>query len=131
MIMPTLEQLPQGINMSQLPELVKANPKYTKMLTGLGQIDAFVKKVVEETVANNADPAAYYIKTELINMAYSLQLFNIERQATVGYMWTLENLLMECQAKVVQSDIETITKRMIRKFGDTNLQTGDSVNWLT
>lgn len=129
--MSTLEKHPQGINMNQLPELMKANPRYTRMLTGLREIDAFIKKVVEETVANHADPSIYHIKTELHDMTmYSIQLFNSERQAIVGHAWILTDLLAECQAKVISSDVENTTKRMLSKFGEANLTPGEEIHWL-
>ena len=128
--MSLLEQLPQGINMNQLPELVKANPRHTRLLTGLREIDAFIKKVVEDTISNMADISTYYIKTELNQAMYNLMLYNSERQAIVAYSWMLDTLLAECQAKVVQPDVETITKRMIQEFGKSDLQTGDKINWL-
>lgn len=125
-----LNHLPQGINMNQLPEIIKANPTYARMLTGLGQIDIFIKKVVEDTVGNYADPSIYFIKTELNALSYTLKLYNSERRATVCYQWPLETLLAECQAKVIQSDVESITKRIIAKFGEQEINAGED-NWLT
>lgn len=124
-----LEQINKAVNMNQVPELIKSNPKYAKIFLGLGQIDIFVKGVVEDTVANITDVSSYYIKTEIDGVYYSLQLFNKERNATVGYKWTIDSLLLECQTKVITNDIETITKRMIQRFGNKDIST-DAINWL-
>ena len=121
---------PDTINLNQLSELARTNPKYAKMFTGLAQIDNYIKKFVKDIVCNQADPSIYYIKTELMAQCYTLYLFNTERQATVGVSWPLVDFLMKCENKSIELDINVKVKKMIAKFGESGLSTGDKINWI-
>lgn len=119
-----------GINLNQLEQLAKQNPKYTQMFAGLAKIDNTIKKFVEDIVCNQVDPSAYYIKTELMSQCYNLYLFNSERQATVGVSWPLIDFLQKCENKTIEYEINTKVIQMINKFGKSNLDTGDKINWI-
>lgn len=121
---------PDTLNLNQLSELARTNPKYAKMFAGLAQIDNYIKKFVEDIVCNNADPSIYYIKTELMAQCYTLYLFNSERQATIGVSWPLADFLVKCESKTIEFDINSKVRQMIKKFGEIGLSTGDKINWI-
>lgn len=118
------------INLNKLSELAKSNPRYAKMFAGLAQIDNYIKKFVSDTISNQVDPSIYYVKTELMSQCYTLYLFNVERQATVGVTWPLADFLKKCEDKTIEFDVQTKTIRMIKKFQQSGLSTGDKINWL-
>lgn len=118
------------LNLNQLSELARTNPRYAKMFAGLAQIDNYIKKFVEDIVCNGADPSIYYIKTELMSQCYTLYLFNSERQATIGVSWPLADFLMKCEDKTIEFDINSKVRQMIKKFGEAGLSTGDKINWI-
>lgn len=128
--MSNIRKASDAINLNQLAELAKANPKYAKMFAGLAQIDNFVKKFVEDIICNQTDASVYYIKTELMNQCYTLYLYNSERQATVGVSWPLADFLNKCETKTIEYDINTKVTQMIKKFGTSGLSTGDKINWI-
>lgn len=119
-----------SLNLNQLSELARTNPKYAKMFTGLAQIDNYIKKFVEDIICNEVDPSIYFIKTELMSQCYTLYLFNSERQAIVGVSWTLADFLTKCESKMIEYDINTKVKQMIKKFGEAGISTGDRINWI-
>lgn len=119
-----------GVNTADLEKLARENPQYTKLFLGLTQIDSFVKQVAERTVCDNADPNLYSIKTEINGAAYSLYLFNAERNAIVGTTWPVGNFLQLCQAKGIGIDVVHQVKKILDRFGDTDLQEGTDVNWV-
>lgn len=118
------------LNLNQLSELARTNPKYAKMFAGLAQIDNYIKKFVEDIVCNDADPSVYYIKTELMAQCYTLYLFNSERQATIGVSWPLADFLVKCENKTIEFDINAKVRQIIKKFGEAGLSTGDKINWI-
>lgn len=128
--MSNIRKASDAINLNQLAELAKANPRYAKMFAGLAQIDNFVKKFVEDIICNQTDASVYYIKTELMNQCYTLYLYNSERQATVGVSWPLADFLSKCETKTIEYDINTKVTQMIKKFGTSGLSTGDKINWI-
>lgn len=128
--MSNIRKASDAINLNQLAELAKANPRYAKMFAGLAQIDNFVKKFVEDIICNQTDASVYYIKTELMNQCYTLYLYNSERQATVGVSWPLADFLNKCETKTIEYDINTKVTQMIKKFGTSGLNTGDKINWI-
>lgn len=128
--MSNIRKASDAINLNQLAELAKANPRYAKMFAGLAQIDNFVKKFVEDIICNQTDASVYYIKTELMNQCYTLYLYNSERQATVGVSWPLADFLNKCETKTIEYDINTKVTQMIKKFGTSGLSTGDKINWI-
>lgn len=128
--MSNIEKIPEAINLNNLAQLAKANPKYAQMFAGLAQIDNFVKDFVKDIVKNTTDDSVYYIKTELMNQCYTLYLFNTERQATVGVSWTLADFLQKCEDKSIEYDMNIKVKKMIEKFGKAGLSTGEKINWI-
>lgn len=121
---------PETINLNQLSEMARTNPKYAKMFAGLAQIDNYIKKFVQDIVCNQADGSVYYIKTELMAQCYTLYLYNSERQATVGVSWPLVDFLKKCEDKTIEIDMNIKVKQMITKFGESGLSTGDRINWI-
>lgn len=128
--MSNIRKASDAINLNQLAELAKANPRYAKMFAGLAQIDNFVKKFVEDIICNQTDASVYYIKTELMNQCYTLYLYNSERQATVGVSWPLADFLNKCETKTIEYDINAKVTQMIKKFSTSGLSTGDKINWI-
>ena len=120
----------QGINLNQLSEMAKTNPKYTQVFAGLAQIDNIIKKNVEEIVAVSEDASKFYVKTELMSQCYTLYLFNVERQATVGVSWPLADFLNKCEKKLIGDDVRLKVEKMIARFDNKGLSTGDKINWV-
>lgn len=120
----------QGINLNQLSEMAKTNPRYTKIFAGLAQIDGIIKKHVEEIVAATEDTAKFYIKTELMAQCYTLYLFNAEKQATVGVSWSLADFLDKCDKKLIGDDVRFKVEKMIARFDNKGLSTGEKINWV-
>lgn len=129
-MMSRIKKKADTLNLNQLSELAKSNPKYARMFAGLAQIDNHIKKFVEDIVCNQADPSVYYIKTELMAQCYTLYLFNSERQATVGVSWPLADFLKKCEDKTIELDMNIKVKQMIAKFGESGLSTGDKITWI-
>ena len=125
-----IKKKPDTLNLNQLSELARTNPKYAKMFTGLAQIDNYIKKFVEDIVCNETDSSIYYIKTELMAQCYTLYLYNAERQATVGISWPLADFLKKCENKTIETDMNIKVKRMIAKFGESGLSVGDKITWI-
>lgn len=120
-----------GLNLNDLYKLAKKDPKYTNLYAGLFQIDRQIKNMVSDTIVNLVDdPDMYYSKTLLLNQCYNLYLYNIERQATVGVSWTMADFLLKCENKTIQDDIKDKVTRMVRKFGEANIESGEKINWV-
>lgn len=128
--MSKIKQCPEAINLNQLADLAKVNPKYTRMFAGLAQIDNLIKKFVEDTICNQTDPDVYYVKTELMAQCYTLYLYNSERGATIGVSWPLAEFLNKCETKTIEYDVINKTKQMINKFSQSGLSVGDKINWI-
>ena len=125
-----INKKPDTLNLNQLSELARTNPKYAKMFAGLAQIDNHIKKFVEDIICNTTDPSVYYIKTELMAQCYTLYLFNSERQATVGVSWPLADFLKKCEDKTIEYDINVKVQKIITKFGEPGISTGERINWI-
>jgi hypothetical protein len=120
-----------GLNLNDLYKLAKKDPKYTNLYAGLFQIDRQIKNMVSDTIVNLVDdPDMYYSKTLLLNQCYNLYLYNVERQATVGVSWTMADFLLKCENKTIQDDIRDKVTRMVRKFGEANIESGEKINWV-
>lgn len=105
------------MNLDQLADLVRQQPRYTKLFIGLSQIDRFIKEVVKDTIEHQANnPEMYYVKTELDNNYYILSLFNAERQETKSEQWIIDDLLNHCKNKTVEFQIQAAVCRMIKQF---------------
>lgn len=120
----------QGINLNQLSEMAKVNPRYTQIFAGLAQIDNIIKKHVEEIVAASEDTTKYYVKTEIMSQCYTLYLFNAEKQATVGTSWPLADFLEKCEKKKIGDDVRFKVEKMIQRFDVKGLSTGEKINWV-
>jgi len=118
-----------GINLNDLQSLAKQNPKYASLLGELAGIDQIIKNTINDTITEIADPNVYYVKTELLNRCYNLYLYNSERNATVGYAWLFSDFLSKCQNKMIQSDVDIITKRMINEFNKPKISES-KINWI-
>ena len=86
-----------GINLNDLGQLAKANPKYATLFGELAGVDQVIKNFATDTIINYADPNVYYIKTELLNQCYNLYLYNAERNITIGKGWLFDDFLKKCQ----------------------------------
>jgi len=128
--MSRISKKPDTLNLNQLSQLAKNNPRYAKMFAGLAQIDNYIKKFVEDIVCSQADPSVYYIKTELMAQCYTLYLYNSERQATVGVSWPLVDFLKKCEDRTIEYDINLKVRQMIVKFGESGISTGERINWI-
>jgi uncharacterized protein YdcH (DUF465 family) len=125
-----IQTTPAAINLAQLSELARKNPKYARMFAGLAQIDNSIKKFVEEIVCNLVgDSSIYYIKTELESQCYNLYLYNGERRVTVGMSWLLVDFLQKCEDKTIEYEMNDKVSRMIKMFDKKDLNT-NKVNWL-
>ena len=119
-----------GINLNDLGELAKANPKYATLFGEIAGVDKVIKQFATDTVANYADPNVYYIKTELLNQCYNLYLYNSERNITIGKGWLFEDFLQKCQSKMIEKDIEKTIISMIDKFNNDTKLNGNKINWI-
>lgn len=123
-----IHQMSDAINLADLPKLVKKNPRYTKMFTGLAQIDNHVKRFIEDIICNHTDGSVYYIKTELKGQCYNLYLYNVETKATVGASWILVDFLKKCEQKTLEVELNSIVSTMLQKF-KTKLDL-NKTNWI-
>ena len=119
-----------GINLNDLGELAKANPKYATLFGEIAGVDKVIKQFATDTVTNYADPSVYYIKTELLNQCYNLYLYNSERNITIGKGWLFEDFLQKCQSKMIEKDIEKTIISMIDKFNNDTKLNGNKINWI-
>lgn len=117
-----------AINLADLSKLVRKNPQYTKMFSGLAQIDNHVKKFIEDIVCNQTDGSVYYIKTELSGHCYNLYLYNVETRATVGVGWTLVEFLEKCEHKTLELELNLKVSSMLQKF-NTKLDP-NKIHWI-
>lgn len=118
-----------AINLNDLADMARKNPKYATMLAGLAKIDALIKKYVEDIVSDHDDYTKYYIKTELMAQCYALYLFNTERNATVGTNWPLVDFLKMCEDKHIEYEVQSKVIRMLAKFGEASIDT-ENINWI-
>lgn len=123
-----MSQPRMGINLNDLKTLAKKNPKYAKLLGEIAGIDQLIKNIVNDTITNSDDPKVYFIKTELFNQCYNLYLFNSELNATIGHTWLFDDFLNKCQTKIIDIEVETVTKDMLKKFKQEKLSS-DKINW--
>lgn len=117
-----------AINLADLSKLVRKNPQYTKMFSGLAQIDNYVKKFIEDIVCNQTDGSVYYIKTELSGHCYNLYLYHAETRATVGATWPLVEFLEKCERKTLELELNLKVSSMLQKF-NTKLDP-NQIHWI-
>lgn len=118
-----------AINLNDLAEMARMNPKYATMLAGLAKIDKLIKDYVNDIVSNHDDYTKYFIKTELMAQCYALYLFNTERGATVATTWPLVDFLEMCENKRIEYEVQAKVIKMIAKFGESNIDT-EKINWI-
>lgn len=118
-----------GINLNDLGLLAKRNPKYATLFGQIAGIDKVIKNFANDVITNYADPDVYYIKTELLNHCYNLYLYNIDRNATVGYSWLFDDFITKCQTKRIEQEIKNVVLKMIDKFGEEKLSES-KINWI-
>lgn len=128
--MSRISKTSDGINLNSLAQLAKTNPKYAKLFAGLAQIDNSIKDFVKDIICNIADDKVYYVKTELMSQCYTLYLFNSERQATVGVSWPLADFLEKCENKKIEYDVNLKVRKMVLKFNEKDLPSGDKIIWI-
>ena len=119
-----------GINLNDLARLAKANPTYATMLKGLYQIDIQIKQFVADEMERHVDSSQYFIKTELMNQCYNLYLYYSERDAMVGVSWTLTDFLVSCENKTIEDDVKEKVRKMLKKFQEKKIMTGERPNWI-
>lgn len=119
-----------GINLNDLGQLAKANPKYAKLLGEIAGVDKVIKQFATDTVTNYADPTVYYIKTELLNQCYNLYLYNTERNITIGKGWLFNDFLQKCQTKMIEKEVQDSILSMINKFNNDTKLSENKINWI-
>ena len=123
-------EIKQGMTLNDLIELSKKDTKYKSLFTGLAIIDQtmqnFIKDIIEDSVSNVND---YYIKTELMNQCYSVYIFNISQNATVGFSWPMADFLTMCANKTLELETNTKIKKALLKFQEKGLST-TKTNWI-
>ena len=119
-----------GINLNDLGQLAKANPKYATLFGELAGVDQIIKNFATDTITNYADPNIYYIKTELLNQCYNLYLYNAERNITIGKGWLFDDFLQKCQSKMIEKDVESTILAMIDKFNNDTKLSENKINWI-
>lgn len=119
-----------GINLNDLGQLAKANPKYATLFGEIAGMDKVIKQFATDTVTNYADPSVYYIKTELLNQCYNLYLYNTERNMTIGKGWLFNDFLQKCQTKMIEKEVQDAVLSMINKFNNDTKLSENKINWL-
>ena len=129
--MKMFDPLAQGINMDDIPKVIKSAPQYTQLLLGFTEIDKFVKNVVKDMIeSHTSNSDAYYIKTELKATSYTLFLFNSELQTTVATTWPIGSFLQQCEAKTISFDVENRTIRMIKALDNVQDESNGEILWI-
>lgn len=123
-------EIKQGMTLSDLIEMSKKNTQYKSLYTGLAIIDQtmqnFIKDIIKDSVSNVND---YYIKTEIMNQCYSVYVFNINQNATVGFSLPMGDFLAMCANKNLELEINTKIKKVLLKFQEKGLST-TKPNWI-
>jgi hypothetical protein len=126
-----MRQKSNGMSLNDLAKLAKTNPKYKQLFLSLKTIDSsiqnFIKQIVKDAVPDDNN---YYCKTELMNQCYTIYLYNTERRAVVGKTWPLVDFLELCQRKRIEMELNTQLRKMIMKFDEAGISTGDRINWI-
>lgn len=120
----------QGMTLNDLIELSKKDSKYKSLFTGLAIIDKtmqnFIKDIIKDSVSN---PDDYYLKTEIMNQCYSVYIFSISYNATVGFSWPMADFLTMCTNKNLELEANTKIKKVLLKFQEKGLST-TKTNWI-
>ena len=123
-------EIKQGMTLNDLIELSKKDTKYKSLFTGLAIIDQtmqnFIKDIISDSVSNVDD---YYIKTEIMNQCYSVYLFNISQNATVGFSWLMADFLSMCTNKKLELETNAKIKKALLKFQEKGLSS-NKTNWI-
>ena len=122
-----------GINLNDLPELAKKNPKYASMFGSLKAIDTKIKEYAKDIVEQRAsNPPAVYIKTELMGQCFNLYLFSTETKLTVGTIWPLVDFLEKCEKQTIEYDVQERIIKMLVRLGKpkTRRTDTDKIIWI-
>lgn len=123
-------EIKQGMTLNDLIELSKKDTKYKSLFTGLAMIDKtmqqFIKDIIADSVTNIDE---YYIKTEIMNQCYSVYLFNISQNATVGFSWPMADFLSMCTNKKLELETNAKIKKALLKFQEKGLSS-NKTNWI-
>ena len=123
-------EIKQGMTLNDLIELSKKDTKYKSLFTGLAMIDKtmqqFIKDIIADSVTNIDE---YYIKTEIMNQCYSVYLFNISQNATVGFSWPMADFLSMCTNKKLELETNIKIKKALLKFQEKGLSS-NKTNWI-
>ena len=123
-------EIKQGMTLNDLIELSKKDTKYKSLFTGLAMIDQtmqnFIKDIIKDSVSNIDD---YYIKTEIMNQCYSVYVFSIAHNATVGFSWPMADFLTMCAGKNLELETNTKIKKVLLKFQEKGLSP-NKTNWI-
>lgn len=123
-------EIKQGLCLNDLIELSKKDTKYKKLFMGLAMIDNTTQNIIKDAIANSVSNVdEYYIKTELSNHCYSVYVYNINSNATVGYSWLLSDFLNMCSDKRIESSIKDTVKKILKGFDKKNIST-TKINWV-
>ena len=127
-----IKPISKGLSITELAQLATTDKRYQNLWLGLGKIDVeiqkFIRQIVEATVD---DPKIYSVRTEYRDLCYSILLFNAERQAFVGYSLPMGMFLTMCQTPSrIEMEINTIVRKIILKFSETGIHTGEKINWV-
>ena len=123
-------EIKQGITLNDLIELSKKDTQYKSLFMGLAMIDKttqnFIKDIIKDSVSNVDD---YYIKTEIMNQCYSVYIFSISQNVTIGFSWTMADFLTMCANKKLELETNTKIKKTLLKFQEKGLST-TKTNWI-
>lgn len=105
------------INLNDIEKIIKTNPKYAGIYTGIGMIDKTIRALVKEIIEIKADnPSAFFIKTTLGNQTYNLYIYNSETSVTKGHAWTLADFLSKCETKMIEYEVEKAVSEIIKRI---------------
>lgn len=120
-----------NISLNDIGRLAKNDPKYKQLFISLKTIDTTIQGFLKQIINDAVDDAnMYYTKTELMNQCYTIYIYNSERRATVGKTWPLADFLELCQKHRIEMELNVNVRKMLLKFDEAKLSTGDRVNWI-
>lgn len=123
-------EIKQGMTLNDLIELSKKDTQYKSLFMGLAMIDQttqnFIKDIIKDSVSNVDD---YYIKTEIMNQCYSVYIFSISQNVTVGFSWTMADFLSMGANKKLELEANAKIKKALLKFQEKGLSS-NKTNWI-
>ena len=123
-------EIKQGMTLNDLIELSKKDTKYKSLFTGLAIIDQTMQNFIKDIIADSvSDINDYYIKTEIMNQCYSVYIFSISQNVTVGFSWTMADFLSMGANKKLELETNTKIKKVLLKFQEKGLSP-NKTNWI-